>query len=72
MKIMVTEWVHGSNENFAEWEMEQDALGNYDRHGDAAAKLHYRLYELEVLMQIDLATGDYVIKQIRIGTQVLT
>jgi hypothetical protein len=59
MKILVTEYVHKSGDEFADWEVEHNEKGNYDMYGEAGTKLHYRLYEMAVTMEIDLETGDY-------------
>ena len=72
MKIEVTEYLHARGDSFADWEMEQEELGNYDRDSEAASKLRYRLYEVAVTMEIDLETGEYTILKAEDGPQVLT
>ncbi len=72
MKITVTEYLHRNDDYYADWEREQAERGNYDQYGDAANKLHYRLYEVAVTMEVDLETGDYTILEVKDGDQSLT
>jgi hypothetical protein len=64
MKIKVTEYVHGSSEEFADWEVDLHEKGSYDMYGDAGNKLHFRLSEIAITMEIDLETGEYEITEV--------
>lgn len=64
----VTEYLHLSNESFAEWEPYRDE--EY-QNSEAARKLNYRLYEVAVDMEVNLDTGDYRIIEIRDGKNLL-
>ena len=60
-KIYVWEYAHKSNDEFSEWEMWLDENTTWDKYGSqAASRLHYRLYEIDVFLEINLYTGNTV------------
>ena len=68
-KIYVWEYAHGNNEEFSEWEMWLDENTTYDKNGSVSSNLHYRLYEVDFLLEIDLRTGKDRAVIVRYGGQ---
>ena len=68
-KIYVWEYLHGNNDEFSDWEMYLDENTSWDRNGPAAGKLHYRLYEVDVFLEVDLRTGEHRVMVVRYGGQ---
>ena len=69
-KIYVWEYLHGNNDEFSDWEMDLDENTSWSKDNyEVASKLHYRLYEVDVFLEVDLNTGDHRIMVIRYGGQ---